>query len=65
FLVGSTSVGLRQTGPASPVQLHAPYGLDDLYQGILRGNPSVDHGDLYECKARDYQSRWPWLQLAE
>jgi hypothetical protein len=63
FLVGSTSVGVRQAGAA--VQVHAPYGLDDLYQGLLRANPSVDHGELYERKARDYQARWPWLRLAD
>ena len=60
FLVGSTSVGLRQVG--GHIQVHAPYGLDDLYQGILRPNPSVDHGPLYADKARDYQARWPWLR---
>jgi hypothetical protein len=37
--------------------------LRDLYEGVLRANPSVDHGDLYEQKARDYQARWPWLRL--
>ena len=63
FLVGSTSVGLRQAGGA--VQIHAPYGLDDLYRGLLRRNPRVDHGALYAQKARDYQLRWPWLQLPD
>lgn len=63
FLVGSTSVGLRQTGAG--VQLHAPHGLEDLYEGVLRANPGVDHGILYHQKARDYQTRWPWLRLAD
>jgi hypothetical protein len=63
FLVGSTSVGLRQAGGA--MQVHAPYGLDDIYQGLLRANPNVDHGPSYEAKARDYQARWPWLRLAD
>ncbi len=61
FLVGSTSVGLRQANGATGV--HAPYGLDDLYAGILRANPSLDHGELYGRKARDYKARWPWLQI--
>lgn len=61
FLVGSTSVGLRQL--QSQTAVHAPYGLDDLYEGVLRANPRVDHGSLYEQKARDYQARWPWLRL--
>ncbi|MBA3592333.1 MAG: nucleotidyltransferase family protein [Pseudomonadota bacterium] len=63
FLVGSTSVGLRQSG--GTVQVHAPHGLEDLYRGLLRANPRVDHGPLYGSKARDYQARWPWLQLAD
>lgn len=63
FLVGSTSVGLRQTGAG--VQVYAPHGLDDLYQGMLRPNPGVDHGELYTAKARDYQLRWPWLRLPD
>jgi len=63
FLVGSTSVGLRRTDGATRV--HAPYGLDDLYAGLLRANPRVDHGALYGRKARDYQARWPWLQLPD
>lgn len=61
FLVGSTSVGLQQL--AGRTVVHAPYGLRDLYEGVLRANPKVDHGDLYEQKARDYQARWPWLRL--
>lgn len=63
FLIGGTSVGLRQCG--AKVQLYAPHGLDDLYQGRLRPNPHVDHGPLYGDKARDYQARWPWLRLAD
>lgn len=63
FLVGSTSVGLRQTGTG--VEVYAPHGLDDLYQGLLRRNPGVDHGALYAQKARDYQARWPWLHVPD
>lgn len=63
FLVGSTSVAL-QPGPQHP-SVYAPYGLDDLYAGVLRANPRVEHGPLYLQKARDYQARWPWLSLPE
>lgn len=61
FLVGSTSVAVRQM--AGGLLVHAPYGLDDLYKGILTPNPVVDHGPLYERKCRDYQARWPWLRI--
>lgn len=59
FLVGSTSVGLRRE--AGHIEVYAPYGLDDMYRGILSPNPRVDHGLLYENKVRDYQARWQWL----
>ncbi|WP_341921695.1 nucleotidyltransferase family protein [Polaromonas sp. YR568] len=59
FLVGSTSVGLRRE--AGHIEVYAPYGLDDMYRGILSPNPRVDHGLLYENKVRDYQARWHWL----
>ena len=63
FLVGSTSVAVRQE--AGAMVLHAPYGLDDLYNGVLTPNPVVDHGPLYERKSRDYQARWAWLRAPE
>jgi hypothetical protein len=63
FLVGSTSVGMQQARGQTTV--YAPYGLADLYAGILRANPRVDHGSLYLQKARDYQARWPWLRLPD
>ncbi|MES2954090.1 MAG: nucleotidyltransferase family protein [Pseudomonadota bacterium] len=63
FLVGSTSVAMQQTQGQTSV--YAPYGLADLYQGVLRRNPGVDHGALYSQKARDYQARWPWLTLPD
>lgn len=61
FLVGSTSVAVRQS--AGGLLVHAPYGLEELYQGILTPNPVVDHGPLYGLKCRDYQARWPWLRM--
>ena len=63
FLVGSTSVAVRQTGDG--LLVHAPYGLDDLYKGVLTPNPVVDHGPLYARKCRDYQARWPWLRMPD
>ncbi|WP_254425749.1 nucleotidyltransferase family protein [Polaromonas sp. A23] len=63
FLVGSTSVAVHRE--AGAMVLHAPYGLDDLYSGVLTPNPTVDHGPLYERKSRDYQARWAWLRTPE
>ena len=58
-----TCVAVRQE--AGAMVLHAPYGLDDLYSGVLTPNPVVDHGPLYERKSRDYQARWAWLRAPE
>lgn len=61
FLVPCTCVGL-QPAPSGPA-LHAPYGLDELYAGILRPNPACPHLPLFDAKAQSYQQRWPWLQI--
>ena len=66
FLVPCTCVGLQPSaqgigGPA----LYAPYGLEDLYAGLLRPNPLCDHRTLFRDKALSYQSRWPWLRILE
>ena len=65
FLVRCTCVGLQLTREHDAPSLYAPYGLADLYAGILRPNPLCDHRDLFLEKARSYQARWPWLQIRE
>ena len=62
FLVTSTCVGLTADG--SGLELYAPNGLDDLYQGRLSPNPLCPHLPLFEKKAKAYQARWPWLQVS-
>jgi hypothetical protein len=61
FLVDCTCVGM-QPGANGPL-LYAPFGLDALYQGVLRPNPRCHQPQLYEAKAADYRSRWPWLTV--
>jgi hypothetical protein len=63
FLVECTCVGIGLNAEGS-LQLHAPYGLDDLYAGVLRPNVTIDHRDLFHAKAASYQSRWTWLSIA-
>src|SRR5258708_6682130 len=48
FLVPATCVGLRPRH--DDLELYAPYGLDDLYAGILRPNPINDQPRLFEAK---------------
>ena len=65
FLVPCTCVGLRVGAGMGASALYAPYGLDDLYQGILRPNRRMDHRNLFRQKALSYQQRWNWLQIVE
>ena len=64
FLVPCTSVGLQAQEGRAPL-LYAPYGLDELYRGILRPNPLCDHRPLFRQKAQSYRERWDWLQIVE
>jgi hypothetical protein len=61
FLVPATCVGLRPRH--DDLELYAPYGLDDLYAGILRPNPINDQPRLFEAKVASYRARWPWLRV--
>jgi len=49
---------------ASP-GLYAPFGLERLYEGVLRPNPRCHQPRLFAAKAADYQARWPWLTVLE
>ncbi len=60
FLVECTCVGIEAASGA----LHAPFGLDDLWQGRLRQNSRTPNPALFAAKAADYQARWPFLTIA-
>ena len=64
FLVPGTCVGLQPTQGGTP-RLYAPYGLTDLYDGVLRPNPRCDHRVLFRKKAESYRARWDWLRIVE
>ncbi|MGO4390581.1 nucleotidyltransferase family protein [Variovorax sp. M-6] len=63
FLVDCTCVGLQPQ--ADGPLLYAPFGLQGLYEGILRPNPHCHQPRLYAAKAADYRSRWPWIQVLD
>jgi hypothetical protein len=63
FLVACTCLGI-QPGPQGP-RLHAPHGLQALYDGVLQPNRRCDHPTLYAAKAADYQQRWPGLTVLD
>ena len=65
FLVPCTCVGLQPGEKALVPTLYAPYGLQELYAGILRPNPQCPHLPLFQAKAESYRQRWTWLQIRE
>jgi uncharacterized protein len=60
FLIAGTCIGIS-VGSGSPV-LHAPHGLQDMMDGVLRPNPLTPYPELYAAKAASYRARWPWLR---
>ena len=59
YLVAGTCIGVEiATG-----EVYAPYGLEDVAQGVLRINPLHAEPELFAQKARSYQARWPWLKI--
>lgn len=69
FLVAGTCVGVRPVDGAAAggdgLELHAPFGLGDLIDGILRPNPDSYAPTLFRNKAESYRRRWPWLSIVE
>lgn len=45
------------------LRVYAPYGLDDLMQGIIRPNPTQPELAVYQTKAQRWQRVWPHLQV--
>jgi len=39
-----------------------PYGLDEMFEGVLRANKPYAQRDLFEAKAASYLACWPWVR---
>jgi hypothetical protein len=63
FPVRCTCVGLRPL-PDGTLELHAPYGLEELTRGELRANHYCPDQKGARAKAESYRARWPWLTIA-
>lgn len=65
FTTICTCVGLASR-PDGGLELYAPYGLEDIYAGILRPNPRCPSPpERLREKAESYKARWPWLRIVE
>jgi uncharacterized protein len=62
FLIAGTCVALGAS-PSNAGELYAPFGLDDIFTGVLRPNINNLRGDRYADKAQSYQARWPHLTI--
>lgn len=58
YLTPCTCIGLT-----AGRELYAPYGLDELWAGLLRMNPANPQPQRFLEKAQSYRDRWPWLTV--
>lgn len=63
FQVRCTCVGLQPKADGT-LELHAPYGLEELSRGELRPNPHCPNQGGIRAKAESYRARWSWLTIA-
>jgi hypothetical protein len=63
FPVAGTCIGIGWRG--GRLEVHAPFGLDDMVAGVLRPNPLNPREDLFRMKAESYRRRWPWLRISD
>ena len=64
FLAVCCMVAVRPTGKGD-VDLYAPFGVDDVFNLIMRPNPLFPTlpRDRYELKAKRWQQLWPELRV--
>lgn len=61
-----TTAGAVAIGPgAEHLEIFAPFGLADLFEGIVRANKVQITQDIYESKVRRWRSCWPALTIVD
>ncbi len=61
YLIAGTCIGIAVATGA----LHAPYGLQEIQDGVLRINPLHRQPAQFRRKAESYRARWPWLRIVD
>jgi hypothetical protein len=61
YLVTCTCIGIS----SETWEIYAPWGLEELWRGVLRPNPLTVMPGRFREKAESYRARWPWLRIAE
>lgn len=62
FPTTATSVGVRRS-TSGALSIYAPFGLNDLLEGIVRPNKTQIAQDRYEQKVARWRVHWPELTL--
>lgn len=57
----ATALGVRMRG--GRFELCAPFGLADLFAGIVRPNKALASRAVYEAKAARWRAQWPGLRV--
>ncbi|GAA3524453.1 hypothetical protein AFL01nite_15200 [Aeromicrobium flavum] len=58
FASTTCCVGMT-TAPDGRISVHAPYGLQDVFDRVMRPNPRLAPREVYEAKVAQYRERWP------
>jgi len=61
FPTTATALGLRPAGQGAEV--HAPFGLADLFDGVVRPNKRQITRPIYQAKVDRWARLWPGLRI--
>jgi hypothetical protein len=64
FPTTTTSIAIRYD-ENNQLELIAPYGLDDLFSGIIRPNKKQITEAIYYAKVEKWTKKWPGLKVLE
>lgn len=59
----ASSIGVRRDQAA--LEVCAPFGLEDLFELVVRPNKRLVTRDVYEAKAKRWTEKWPRLTVLE
>lgn len=63
FPTTATAIGLRPSD--SGAEVHAPFGLWDLFDGVVRPNKRQITREIYYAKVKRWRVHWPHLHIID
>jgi hypothetical protein len=64
FPVTATSIGINYN-EFDKLNIYSPFGLDDLFSGIVRANKKQITEKIYYTKVNEWLKKWPKLQIIQ